>query len=140
MSTDLDKMLADISAAWEASRTPPALQQTWITWSRENAEHLQNLRATVGGNMAWWIIKGEELGHSRDTLDQAALQAGQMVIAQIALAMKRRQGEPFSPARVAIVAYAMAEMVAAEPGPGLDLDAIAKAADELSESSGEAAA
>lgn len=131
IDTERDDMLAAISAAWTDSQTPPDLRERYTAWSRDNRHHIDRLRAVLGSSLAWWIIKGEEAGHDRDILEQVALQSSQIMIAHIALTMKRRQGRPFEPARVAIVAYAAAQALADQAPPELDLEAICAAAEDI---------
>lgn len=134
-STDLDTMLTAISAAWGPSHTPPEKRAEFVAWAAENREHCLRLHALIGATAAWWIVKGAEAGHDRDILDQVALQETQRAIARIARVMKARQGEAFSPARVAIVAYQIAGLVAADDAD-LDIDAIANAADDIGADTG----
>lgn len=127
----LDAMVEDLVAAWDASYTPTDKREAFIAWAQANIDHVQRLHALVAATMAWWLIKGREAGHDPDCLDQVALQSAQRAIAQISRAMKERQGEPFSPARVAIVAYQIAKDVAAEPAPHVDLEGLTKAVDAI---------
>lgn len=127
----LETVLSQISKSWGASQTSPELRERFIAWSRENASHIDRLRAVVGSSLAWWIIKGVEAGHDHDVLEQVALQQTQNVIAHVAWTMKRRQGEPFDPGRIAIVAYIMADAFVTHPPKELDLDSITKVAEEI---------
>lgn len=107
--SDLDDMVEKIVRAYDASRTPSDLRERFSTFATEQKEHVDRLNVTVLSALAWWLIMGEEAGHDRDVLDQIALQSAQRAIAIVSRGMKERQGEPFDPARVAIVAYAVAE-------------------------------
>lgn len=126
----LDDMTRGLAAAWERSQTPGDLRSRIVAWAVGNREHVDRLEALVGATVAWWIIKGSEAGHDRDMLDQVALQTTHRVIARIARTMKARQGEPYEPARIAIVAYAIAHAMDDGSGP-LDLEAIAGAIDAV---------
>lgn len=129
--TERDAMLAAISEAWTDSQTPSDLRERLTAFARENSHHVNRLRAVLGSSLAWWIIMGEEAGHDRDILEQVALQSSQIMIAHIALTMKRRQGRPFDPARIAIVAYVAAQSLADQAPPELDLEAICAAAEDI---------
>lgn len=128
-TTERDAMLTAITEAWSAATTPDDMRERLLAWSKENAEHTGRLRAIVGATLAWWIIKGAEAGHDRDVLDQVALQQTQLVCAMIARAMKQRQGLPYSPARVAIVAYHAARL--AEAGDGVDIEGLTETAEAI---------
>lgn len=128
--TSVDALLADIRRCWSASQTPSDLREKFEAWSRENKEHIDRLRAVMGASAAWWIIKGREAGHDADILDQVALQATQWVIATIARTMKKRQGEAFEPARIAIVAYEIAQRVG-QNGGEVDLEGLTQTAEAI---------
>jgi hypothetical protein len=55
----------------------------------------------------------------------------QWVIAVTARAMKARQGEPFEPARIAIVAYAMASAIHKAGGEPANLEGMAQEAERI---------
>lgn len=129
--SELDAMIEDIAAAWDASQTPSDLRETFVAFVRDNKAHVERLRAQLLATVSWWIVKGEEAGHDRNALEQAALQETQFTIAAIARAMKARQGEPFSPARVAIVAYKIAEQIAKAEPVKADLDEVTALVDDL---------
>lgn len=126
-----DAMIKSIASAWEQAHTPNELRERFLAFATENKGHIERLRAQLAAMVAWWIIKGAEAGHDRDVLEQVALQETQAVISTIARAMKTRKGEPFSPARVAIVAYHIAELVAQSDQTKADLEGIAAAIDDL---------
>lgn len=128
---ELDEMLLAIENEFAASLTPTPLRERFETFARDKKEHIDRLRATIGAAVAWWIVKGREAGHDHDILDQVALRETQAIIALVARAMKRRQGEPFSPARIAIVAYTVAKSIGEMEGPPADIKAIADTIDDL---------
>lgn len=132
--SDLDDMVEKMVRAYDASRTPSDLRAKFQAFAAEQAAHIRRLDATVLAALSWWLIKGEEAGHDRDVLDQVALQSTHRAIAIIARAMKERQGQPFDPARVAIVAYAVAEGVAKTDGFKADLQGVTDEVDEMDQS------
>lgn len=129
--SELDAMIEDIAAAWDASHTPCDLRKKFVAFVQENKAHVERLRAQLLATVSWWIVKGEEAGHDRDALEQAALQETQFTIAAIARAMKARQGEPFSPARVSIVAYKIAEQIAKAEPVKVDLEEVTALMDDF---------
>ncbi len=122
---DLEAMLEAISAAWSAAPTPSDLRERFAAFAVAEADQVRRLDAALLGSMAWWLVTGAEAGHDRDVLDQVCLQAALRAIAIIARAMKERQGKPFEPARVAIVAYEVAAVVAGAPDFKADLEGAA---------------
>jgi hypothetical protein len=128
---DLESMLSDVRRVWPDSHTPTAKRDAFVAWDKAHKPHVNRLRAALAANVAWWLIKGREAGHDPDILDQVALQAVQWVIAVTARAMKARQGEPFEPARIAIVAYAMASAIAKAGGEPANLEGMAQEAEKI---------
>lgn len=124
-------MIADIRRVWSAAQTPPELRAAFMRWHEENTALVDRLKAAMAANLAWWLVRGREAGHDPDILDQVALQAVQWVIAVTTRAMKERQGEPFEPARVAIVAYMVARMIAKAGGEAANLEGMAHEADRI---------
>ena len=108
-------MLAKVQRAFDEARTPPGLRERFQAFAEAEADHVLRLDAALLGEMAWWLTAGAETGHDRDVLDQVCLQSAQSAIAIIARAMKERQGQPFDPARLAIVAFTIAHDIAAAP-------------------------
>ncbi len=127
------RMLADIERAFAASITPDELRQRFTAFAIEQKEHVDHLLATLVASTSWWIIKGRDAGHDPDVLDQVALQQMQAAISTICRVMKARQGQPFEPARIAIVAYTVAESVdASREAPQPDaLERITETVDDL---------
>lgn len=126
---DLDDMVEKIVRAYDESRTPSDMRQRFEMFAREQRSQVEQLDATLLGAMSWWLIKGSEAGHDPDVLEQVALQSAQRAIAIIARGMKQRQGQPFDPARVAIVAYAISEMIAGAVDFRPDLEGATEAID-----------
>jgi uncharacterized coiled-coil protein SlyX len=136
MTTDTPspaRMLADIERAFAASITPDDLRDRFTAFVRDEKQHVDRLCATLLAAVSWWIVKGREAGHDADVLDQIALQQMQAAIANVCRAMKARQGQPFEPARIAIVAYTIAESVGASPEPPQPdaIERIAETIDDL---------
>ncbi len=128
---ELGNMLTEIDEAFEASVTPSPLRAECLSFVADNKSNVERLRATLAATVAWWIVKGKEAGFHPDVVDQIALQETQFTIALISRAMKARQGQPFSPARVAIVAYFVAKAAAAGEPAKADVEAMAAAVDDL---------
>lgn len=126
---DLDDMVEKIVRAYDESRTPSDLRERFAAFAREQRSQVERLDATLLGAMAWWLIKGGEEGHAPDVLEQVALQSAQRAVSVIARGMKQRQGQPFDPARVAIVAYAVAEAIAGVADFRADLKGATEAID-----------
>lgn len=79
------------------------------------------------GLIGTWIKEGVERGDDRHVLEQVAVNEAQGCIAAMIRAAKERRGEPFIPARQAIVAFNAAHAVAAVDDFSCDLDRIAEA-------------
>lgn len=127
----LDAMIEDIVAQWGNARTPVDLRTRLIGFCFDHKQDVDRLTAQLAATVAWWIVKGAEAGHDRDVLEQVALQQTLQAISAIAKAVKQRQGEPYSPARLAIVAYHVAMDVGALGPASVDLEGIAGAIDGL---------
>ncbi len=130
VDTSLETMLAEVAAAWDAAITPRQIRQELETFVKDNKGHVDRLTVAVYASAAWWIIKGAEAGHSRDVLDQVAVQTLQSVSASVCLTMKARQGEPFDPARFAIVGYHLACRTRAHDQPA-DLEGVTRIQDAI---------
>ena len=118
-------MLTKVDRAFDASHTPPDLAARFRAFAEENGQHVDSLEACLLGFMCTWLTKGREAGADPDCLEQVWLQAAQRAIAYIARAMKDRQGEPFDPARLAIVAWSVGEAVGAVEDFRGDIDGAA---------------
>jgi len=129
---ELESMLCDVRRCWDVSLTPREKREAYNAWVAENKPHTDRLFALIAATAAWWIIRGKDAGHDQDILEQCALQTTQQAIAVIAKTMKKRQGEPFEPARVAIVGYAIAQVVA-DTQIEADLEGVTRAAEGLAD-------
>lgn len=127
----LDRMVEEIVEAWDAAMTPQPLREQFQHFVEHHRRQVDSLHAQLAAVVAWWIINGGAAGHDREILEQVALQETQRVIATVARAMKARQGQPFSPARVAVVAYEVARIVNEGEPPVVDLERIASTIDDL---------
>lgn len=115
---ELSEIVAAITAAWDASMTPPDLRAALLAFvtGERTQRHVEHLRAMLMITLGSWIIDGEKAGHERHLLEQVAAAETQRATAMMMRAAKERRGEPYVAARQAIVAYFMADNVAnAEP-------------------------
>lgn len=113
---DLLQMQHAVSAAWTASMTPPELRAACLAFHTEERRHVDHLRAMLLVTIGFWIGEGAKQGHDRHMLEQVAASEAHRAIAMLMRSVKARRGEQFVPARMAIVAYFMADAVAnAEP-------------------------
>lgn len=124
MNSDLEKMKAAIAAAWDQSLTPPALRDACLGFvTNEPTKTRSNeLRAYILLLVGEWLEAGRKDGHDCRVLEQVAWQTMHDALAIHCRAVKERDGEPFVPARVAIVAYHVADNVAHREPFACDLD------------------
>jgi len=133
-----DRLLEGIQRAFDRSRTPIGLRESLEAFARDNAEQVRRLDVSLLGSLAWWVEMGREAGHDPDLVEQVALQSAGRAIALMARAMKARQGEPFDPARLAIVAFFLAEDVANLPTVNDRIDRAKTDLDDLLAGEGDA--
>lgn len=105
-----------IADAWQEAMTPPELREACVAFSAEQAANVDYFRAMMLVAIGHWIVEGERHGHERRVLEQVAAAEAFRAVATLIRGAKERDGAPFVPARLAIVAYFMADNVArAEP-------------------------
>lgn len=111
---ELSEIVAAITAAWDASMTPPELRAALLAFvtGEQTKRHVDHLRAALLITLGGWIIEGEKAGHDRHLLEQVVAAETLHATAMMMRAAKERRTEPFVPARQAIVAYFMADNVA----------------------------
>jgi len=113
---ELAAMQEAIADAWAGSLTPTSLRDACLDFCRDRRSQVQQLRAILLVTLGAWIKECEGAGNDRHVLEQVAAAEAYAAIAMMMRAAKERRGEPFIPARTAIVAFAMASNVArAEP-------------------------
>ncbi|MGL4810637.1 MAG: hypothetical protein ACRCXM_02580 [Beijerinckiaceae bacterium] len=112
-----DAMLGAIVAAWPHSQTPPDLRDACLAFATDRADQVEALRAILLITLGVWIEDiAEAGGHQRAVVEQIAAVETQRAIAMMMRAAKERDGQPYMPARQAIVGYYQALGVAqAEP-------------------------
>lgn len=114
--TGLAEMQDAVATAWAGALTPPDLREACLMLARDSQPNINKLRAVLVVLIGVWIKDGERHGHDRHVLEQVAATEGHAILSIMMRAAKERRGEPFVPARMAIVAYAMAKKIAdAEP-------------------------
>lgn len=111
-TVDRLRMLDAIDAAWRDSMTPPELRTACLAFHTDGRRHVDHFRAVLLITIGTWIIEGAEHGHDRHMLEQVAAAEAHRCVAMLMRDAKERRGEPFVPARMAIVAFAIAEGVA----------------------------
>lgn len=111
-----DTMLAAVADAWEGSHTPDLLREALIAFATDQKRNVESLRCALMITAGCWIVDGVKAGHDRYVLEQIVAFEAQHCVASILRAAKERRGEPFVPARAAIVAFhAAAGIAVAEP-------------------------
>lgn len=110
----LAEVVDAITAAWDAAMTPPDLRAALLDFvnGKSTIRHVDHLRAMLLVTLGSWIMEGEKAGHDRHVLEQVAASETHKCIAMLMRAAKERRSEPFVAARMAIVAYFMADNVA----------------------------
>lgn len=121
--SELDAMIEAIAAAWPDSLTPPDLRADCIAFQTQHKDRVGELRAMLLLTIGAWLREAEKHGVDRHVAEQVAAAHGHAAIASMMRAAKERRGEPFVPARLAIVAYHMADNVAGASPFACDLDA-----------------
>lgn len=114
----LEQMQAAVAAAWDASLTPPELRDACIAFSTGEAtkDRTSELLAYVMVLVGEWVESGANEGHDRRVLEQVAWQTLHKALSMHCRMVKERDGLPFQPARIAIVAFHIADVIAkAEP-------------------------
>lgn len=115
-TSEMQRVLDAVRAAWPQSMTPPELRASCLAFCTEHRRHVDQLSAILLVTIGSWIIEGAKQGHDRHVLEQVAAAETHRCVATLMRGVKERRGEPFVPARLAIVAFAMADNIAnAEP-------------------------
>lgn len=109
---ELAKIQSAIAAAWSESSTPPELRAACESFARgDGRRHLEELRAIIIVSIGVWIRGGIDAGFQRAVLEQTAWAEMHHALAMMVRAAKERDGEAFVAARLAIVAFFMADVV-----------------------------
>ncbi len=127
---ELAEMLSEVGRCWSESLTPEPLRLAFLAWNRQHKSQVDRLRALLAAATAWWIVGGREAGHDPAILEQVGLQTTLWAAAVISRAAKLRQGAPFAPGRLAIVAWAVAHQVAQQQASA-DIEGLARAGEDL---------
>lgn len=113
-------MLDAVRAAWAGASTPPGLREACLALAKE---HERELNALMLLTIGCWVSNMVAAGHDRHVCEQVMAASLMNCTAILMRASKERRGEPYVPARHAIVAYAMATSVAATEPFAIDFDA-----------------
>lgn len=119
---EMNAMLGAVRGAWRESMTPPELRAACLAFHTEHRRHVDQLTAILLVTIGSWIIEGAKQGHDRHVLEQVAAAETHRCVATLMRGVKERRGEPFVPARLAIVAYFLAINVAKADPFKCDID------------------
>lgn len=132
-SAERDAMLAAISAAWSEAWTPPDLRAACLDIAERHKGRVDELRGLILLTVGVWIREGERAGLDRYALEQVVAAEMQRSCAMMMRAARERRGEPYVPARQAIVAYHIADSVAGADAFRCDIDGAVDAWDDARE-------
>lgn len=115
--TELDSLIADIRAAWDGSQTPPEFRAACTAFVTDRKDLLDQFRAITLLTFGVWLkTTAEETATPRNVLEQIVAVETYKCIAMMMREVREREGGKLIPARAAIVAYMMNQIIAsAEP-------------------------
>lgn len=117
MNDELEPLIAAIRDAWEGSQTPPDLRAACTAFVSEHPDLVDKFRAITLVTFGVWIsTTSDETGTPRNVLEQIVAVETYKCVAMMMREAREREGGKLIPARAAIVAYMLNEIVAkAEP-------------------------